>query len=135
MGIPGYTGKIAMQSERRLSQASDLELKTEGFLGGVGVSISATALINAISGRTKQLKNQVKLEEIEALLQSVKGRLANDFFASNPLEEHLRMEFLYFCADDENFIETCKNETDIQILEFLKMKYEQYLQNRSDTED
>ncbi|WP_232731931.1 carboxypeptidase-like regulatory domain-containing protein [Confluentibacter lentus] len=135
VGIQGYTGKIATQSERRLSEASDLELKGGGSLGGIGGSISATALINAISGRTKMLKERVKFEEREVLIQSIKGRLGNDFFASNPLEEHLRMEFFYFCADDESFIEKCKNQIDFQILEFLRMKYEQYLENRSDTED
>lgn len=132
IGIPGYTGKIATQSERRLSEASDLELKGGGSLGGMGVSISATALINAISGRSKILKSRVEIEEKETLIQSIKGRLANDFFASNPLDEHLRMEFFYFCADDENFIERCQNQTDLDILEFLKMKYQAYLKNRSE---
>ncbi|WP_162623263.1 hypothetical protein [Confluentibacter sediminis] len=135
VGIPGYTGKIATQSERRLSEASSLDPKLGGSLGGVGVSISATALINAISGRTKRLKSMVKLEENEVLIQSIKGRLGKDFFASNPLEDDLRMEFFYFCGDDENFIKYCKNQTDFEIFEFLRMKYKQYLENRNETED
>lgn len=136
LGIPGYTGKIATQSERVMNEATTgpngKKLKWYSPLTG---SIPINPIINAISGRTKMLKDRVKLEEREALIQSIKGRLANDFFASNPLEEHLRMEFFYFCADDENFIEACKNQTDLDILEFLRMKYEQYLENRSDTKD
>ena len=118
VGIPGYTGKPATQSERRLNEA------TTG-----GGFIPLNPILNAISGRTKMLKNQVKTEEKEALMQSIKGRLSKDFFASNPLEENLKMDFFYFCADDENFIKYCKNETDFKILIFLRMKYKQYLQN------
>lgn len=115
VGIPGYTGKIATQSERRLNEA------TTGF----GLS----PLLNAISGRTKTLKNQVKLEENEALMQSIKARLAKDFFASNPMEEDLKIDFFYFCADDENFMKYCENETDFRILIFLRLKYKQYFEN------
>ena len=64
---------------------------------------------------------------------SIKGRLANDFFASNPLDEDLKMDFFYFCADDENFMKHCKNQTDFDILIFLRMKYRQYLENLEET--
>ncbi|OYX24872.1 MAG: hypothetical protein B7Z06_08250 [Flavobacteriales bacterium 32-35-8] len=133
VGIPGYTGKIATQSERRLAQAG--EFKPIMLLGLLGGSLPIDPILNGISGRTKMLKNRVNVEERESLMQSIKGRLAKDFFSSNPLDEHLRMDFFYFCADDENFIEKCKNQTDLNILEFLKMKYEQYLHNRYGTED
>jgi CarboxypepD_reg-like domain len=118
LGIPGYTGKLATQSERRLNEA------TTG-----GGFIPLNPILNAISGRTKQLKNQIEIEEAEALIQSIKGKLAKDFFASNPLEEDLRMDFFYFCADDERFIKYCKNETDFKIMTFLRMKYKEYLEN------
>jgi len=124
VGIPGYTGKIATQSERRLYEA------TTG--GGI---IPLNPILNAISGRTKQLKTQVKLEENEALMLSIKGRLANDFFASNPLAEDLKMDFFFFCADDENFMKHCKNQTDFSVLIFLRMKYRQYLENLETTKD
>ena len=63
------------------------------------------------------------------LMQSIKGRMAKDFFASNPMEEDLKMDFFYFCADDENFIKYCKNETDFKILIFLRHKYKQYMEH------
>ena len=135
VGIPGYKGRIKTQSERRLSEASQLAPKAGGSLGGVGGSISATALINAISGRTKMLKNRVEMEERESLMQSIKARLGRDFFASNPLDEDLRMEFFYFCSDDENFIKYCKNQTDFKIFIFLRMKYRQYLENLNESRD
>ncbi len=133
VGIPGYTGRKKTQSERRLSQAGEFKPQNipAMLLGGA----SLDALINGVSGRTKMLKNRVKTEEKESLMLSIKGRMSKDFFASNPLEEDLRMDFFYFCADDENFIKYCKNQTDFKILIFLRMKYRQYKENLSSTLD
>lgn len=118
VGIEGYTGKPATQSERRLNEA------TTG-----GGFIPLNPILNAITGRTKMLKARIVSEEKEALMQGIKSRLSKDFFISNPLEDDLKMDFFYFCADDENFIKYCKNETDFKILIFLKHKYNQYMQN------
>ncbi len=118
VGIPGYTGKPATISERKLNEATT----------GSGI-IPLNPIINALTGRTKMLKNRIKIDEKEALMQSIKARLAKDFFMSNPLNGDLKMDFFYFCADDENFIAHCKNQTDFKILIFLRMKYRQYLEN------
>jgi len=127
VGIPGYTGKIATQTERRLSEASGFKpsLGSSGF--GLGGSVGFTPIINAITGRTKKLKNRVKLEEKTVLMERIKRKLSKDFFASNPLEEDLRMDFFYFCSDDVNFLESCKNASDFKVLLFLRMKYKQYM--------
>ncbi|WP_396601847.1 hypothetical protein [Algibacter sp. R77976] len=129
VGIPGYTGKPATQSERRLAQAG--EFKPKMLLGIVLGGASLDPIINGLSGRTKMLKERVKLEEKESLMQSIKGRLSKDFFISNPLDETLKMDFFYFCADDINFIRSCKNHTDFKILIFLRMKYRQYMVNNN----
>lgn len=133
VGIPGYTGKIATQSERRLSEAG--EFKPKMLLGLLGGGVPLNPIINGISGRTKMLKNRVKIEEKESLMLSIKSRLSKDFLASNPLEEDLIMDFFYFCSDDVNFIKYCKNESDFKILIFLRMKYKQYQENRNSTKN
>ena len=127
VGIPGYTGKPATQSERRLAAAGDFKPKM--LIGMLLGGASLDPIINGITGRTKMLKNRVKVEETELLMRSVKARLSKDFFVSNPLDEALKMDFFYFCADDENFVKYCKNQTDFKILIFLRMKYKQYLEN------
>lgn len=127
VGIPGYTGKPATQSERRLSQAGDFKPKM--LIGMLLGGASLDPIINGISGRTKMLKNRVKIEEKESLMLSIKSRLSKDFLASNPLEEDLIIDFFYFCSDDINFIKYCKNESDFKILIFLRMKYKQYQDN------
>ena len=127
VGIPGYTGKIATQSERRLSEAG--EFKPKMLLGLLGGGVPLNPILNGISGRTKMLKRRVEIETKETLMLTVKARLAKDFFVSNPLDEDLRMDFFYFCADDEHFIKYCKNQTDFKILVFLRHKYRQYMEN------
>jgi hypothetical protein len=119
VGIPGYTGKIATQSERRLHEA------TTG--GGI---VPLNPILNAISGRTKMLKNQIRVEEKDKLMRSIKARIAQDFFDSNPLSDDLKMDFFYFCMDDVDFMKYCKNKSDLEILTFLQLKYKQYQENR-----
>ncbi|WMI64329.1 carboxypeptidase-like regulatory domain-containing protein [Aestuariibaculum sp. YM273] len=133
VGIPGYTGKKKTQSERRLSQAGDFKPKMIlGMLLGGG---SFDPLINAITGRTKMLKARVDHEERDRLMRNIKARLASDFFRSNPLEEASRMDFFYYCADAPNFVKRCKNQTDFNILLFLRSKYRDYMQNRTEGND
>jgi hypothetical protein len=127
VGIPGYTGKIATQSERRLHEAG--EFKPKILLGLLGGGLPLNPILNGISGRTKMLKARVELEEKETLMQNIKARLSKDFFVSNPLDDYLIMDFFYYCADDENFIKHCKNKTDFKILIFLRMKYQKYMHN------
>jgi hypothetical protein len=133
VGIPGYTGKIATQSERRLSEAG--EFKPQMLLGLLTGGIPLNPILNGISGRTKMLKQRVALESKTELMFRIKARLSENFFASNPLEDSLKMDFFYFCSDDDKFIQTCKGQSDFQILLFLKKKYNEYLMNSKDAKD
>ncbi len=130
VGIPGYTGEKKTANERRLQEASEVNPTLGGSLGGAGISVSAIALINAITGRTKRLKHIVKLERDEALMYGLKARLSESFFDEHPLENNLKMDFLYFCSEDENFMEQC-GTSDLEALEFMKEKYKQYQINRA----
>ena len=129
LGIPGYQGKPATQSERRLSEATGLSPKLEGSLGGAGGSVSINPILNAISGRTKMLKERVRLETNDELLRKIKVNLSEVFFSMNALDERLRVDFFYFCQEDLNFNKRCKGKRDLEILEFLKEKLIAYKAN------
>lgn len=118
VGIPGYTGKQKTQAERRLHEA------TTG--GGI---VPLNPILNGISGRTKMLKHHIDLERRDDLIHRIKTRLSHDFFSEHPLDESRRMDFLYFCADDPNFNERCKGKSDVEVLQFLNEKYQQYQAN------
>lgn len=118
LGIGGYTGKPFTQSERRLNEA------TTG--GGI---VPLNPIINAITGRTKMLKNQIKLERLDDCMKRIKSNLSELFFVSNHLDANLRSEFFYFCSEDSEFSSICILKNDIGTLEFLKTKLEGFKAN------
>lgn len=124
IGIPGYTGPKKTQSERRLVEATT----------GSGI-IPLNPIINAISGRTKMLKNRISLERKDNLMRSIKDRLSGEFFENNELHEDYRMDFLYFCSEDIDFEKRCKKKSDIEIIIFLQEKLEMYQQNLTESKD
>lgn len=122
LGIPGFKGKPLTQSERRLKEASGLDITLGGSMGGGGVGMSLNPIINAITGRTKKLKEHVKLEQLDKCLSKVRSNLSELLFRENPLEESYRTMFFYFCADDPQFASLCKRNDDFETFEFLKEK-------------
>ncbi|MBJ7879102.1 carboxypeptidase-like regulatory domain-containing protein [Gelidibacter salicanalis] len=120
LGIPGYTGKPKTQSERQLYTAGDF--KPIHLLALLGGSLPLDPIFNAISGRTKELKNRVHLENQDDCMAKVKSNLAVMLFSAHPLEEQYRNEFFYFCADDAQFDTLCITNDDFKMLEFLKGK-------------
>tara|TARA_R110002033_G_scaffold1394_1_gene12338 strand:+ start:1116 stop:1925 length:810 start_codon:yes stop_codon:yes gene_type:complete len=132
VGIPGYTGKIATQSERKFNEATTgpngQKLKWYSPLTG---AIPLNPIINGISGRTKMLKKRVAVERKADLLHKIKTSLSEDFFSIYKLDENLHADFFYFCEEDPDFELRCQNNSDIQVFEFLKEKLLQYKQNLS----
>jgi hypothetical protein len=125
LGIPSYQGRLLTQSERKLKEASDFQ-STIGFGGSVGI----IPIINAITGRTKALKNNVKLERKESLMYQIKARLSDGLFVDNPLDENYIMDYFYFVSDDKDFTTICAYKSDLEILVFLKEKLIQYKSNQ-----
>lgn len=124
LGISGYTGKPFTLSENRLREA------TTG--GGI---VPLNPLLNYLSGRTKQLKNQVKIERLNECMDGIKSNLSDVFFDYNELGESYRSEFFYFCQEDEEFSTICRVKNDIRTLEFLKSKLDSYRLNLQTEKD
>jgi hypothetical protein len=118
LGIPGYTGKLKTQSERRLYEA------TSG--GGI---IALNPILNAISGRTKMLKERIRLEAITVCLNQIKSEYSEALFNVYELNEDLQTDFFYYCSDDPNFKTICDSKNALKTLEFLIEKIEMYKEN------
>jgi len=126
VGIPGYTGKPKTQSERRLHEAdAGKMIPSIGF----GFSLNFYKLLNTLSGRTKMLKEHVRLEANEVLMYKIKAELSEEFFKTNPLDEGLLLEFFYFCSEDENFVTRCNGKSQIDVYLFLEEKYDEFKSN------
>ena len=119
LGIPGYTGPRLNLLERRLFEADAGSLFT-----GLGLNVSK--LLNMISGRTKMLKKQVKLDRDKQIIQHIKEVVGPLLFKTNELEENKRMEFYYFCADAADFQQRCRGRSDVEILQFLEVKLKEF---------
>ncbi len=116
LGLPNAYVKPKTQPERRLYEA------TSG--GGI---LPLNPILNAISGRTKKLKNQLKLVKYEQKITAIKEqfdkRLYSEFLKIP--EENLD-GFIYFCAIDPAFIAIQQADDTILMLEFLKKKSVDY---------
>ncbi len=115
LGIPGYTGPRMNLAERRLFEADDGPLV-------IGLGVNFSKLLNMISGRTKMLKKQLKLDNDKQTIQRIRDVVGPLFFKTNALKEEKRMEFYYFCADAPDFQERCKGRSDVEIFQFLEGK-------------
>lgn len=115
LGIPGYTGRLKTQTERRLYEA------TSG-----GGFIPIFPIINAITGRTKRLKEHVKFEKLNSCLEKMKSDFSDDLFGNSDLEDGVKAEFFFFCQDDPGFEAFCKTKNDLAVFEFLETKLEAF---------
>ncbi len=117
LGIPGYSGKPKTLSENRLFTAGDFNpIHLLGLLVG---SLELDPIFNAISGRTKELKTRVHLENQDICIDKTKFNLSEILFRAHFLDERHRAEFFHFCADDSQFDTLCIINNDFKTLEFL----------------
>ncbi|WP_417196809.1 hypothetical protein [Bizionia sp.] len=130
-GILSYQGKPLTQTQRHLKDAGDLDPKLGGSLGGLGASIRLVPVINAITGRTKEMKTYVQLEEKEALMYHLKTHISETVFADYPLEDVYIMEFLFFVSEQPDFLQRCKNKSAVNHYEYLKEKLFIYYDNKN----
>lgn len=115
LGIPGYTGRRKTLSERRLNEA------TTG--GGI---VPLNPIINWITGRTKQLKNRVKIEDQDLRMNRTRSEFADMLFEIDNLAEVKRNEFFFFAAEDPKFLVLSKTDNDLAMVEYLTVKLKEF---------
>jgi len=128
LGLPNAGRRIPTQSERMLQEA--------GTLKGLGLGLLTTVplnpLINAITGRTKMLKERVALEEDQARTRRVQGSFDDSLFVSTlkiPLEKV--DDFMYFCAADPQFEILADGRDPLRLWEFMLEKSRAYRKNNN----
>ena len=125
LGIPGYTGKPKTQKERRLLEADGGKFIETGSiipLFGLGLSINVHKILNRISGRTKDLKNLVRLEQQDLCMNKAIAEFSDDLFGHLELEEELKSEFFYYASEDPKFLEVCQLDNDFILYQYLIAK-------------
>lgn len=108
LGILSKPAKVYTPAERRLKTATGLypTLYAGTMAGG---SIGLDPLMNWISGRTKMLKNALKSEEKEILLQKLNDYYQDDFFTDNlKIDQRYLGSFKNFVVYDVILIEAIR---------------------------
>ncbi len=125
MGLPNAHQRIPTQSERKLQQA------TAGkFNVGMILSPPLDPIINAITGRTKMLKNRVKVDKTYAQTQRVQGFYADSLFLTTlkiPMDKI--DDFMYFCEVDEAFQAAVESQDKLKIWDIMIEKSRAYREN------
>ena len=115
-------------AERRLKTASDM---TPTFFVGTmpGVAVPTDPIINAITGRTKMLKRELRIEKKERVLEALSGMYTEDEIAAEfAIPEPYTDGFLYFIADEPGFTNNfIKNNAGLVKVEMSRLATE-YLQ-------
>ncbi|WP_431128145.1 hypothetical protein [Flagellimonas flava] len=127
LGLPNAHAKIPTQSERKLQQASFGK-----FNVGMILTPPLDPIINAITGRTKMLKNRVKVDKTYARTQRVQGFYADSLISTNlkiPVEK--LDDFMYFCEVDEDFQRTVDSHDKLKIWDFMVAKSRAYRRNNN----
>lgn len=120
LNLPNADVITPKQAERKLYTATHSD-------GGID------AIINAISGRTKRLKKNIRLEnktnKENLVYANFKEIMKEDF----KIPEDKLYHFIYYVSDDKLFNQIVKSKSNIIIYDFIKAKSKTYLaqQNRN----
>ncbi|AWX45367.1 hypothetical protein HME9304_02381 [Flagellimonas maritima] len=115
LGLPNAHRKIPTQSERKLQQSTFGKFNPSMILAP-----PLDPIINAITGRTKMLKNRVKVDKAYARTQRVQDVYIDSLFVTTfkiPAEKI--NDFMYFCEVDEKFQQTVDSKDRLKILDYL----------------
>lgn len=109
LGIPGYTGKQKTLSERKLIAATSS--------GGGGIPL--IKIINAINGKTKQLKERIELDKDIYCVEKLKASYKDLIFEEEKLSKDLQNRFFNFILDSEDLRSACRSGNPLLPITFL----------------
>ncbi len=120
LGLPNAGTPIPTQSERRLSEANSGPLL---YFPGLNFN----KLLNALSGRTKDLKARVKLEREDRILAGLRESLSDSIYlAQLGIPRDRLNSFMYFCAADPEYPKRVAARDELKLWEFFVRKSEEY---------
>ncbi len=118
LNLPNADVKIITQSERKLQEASSGMYSLRRPL-----AVNLNPIINAITGRSKMLKDRVKVDKKYARTQRVQEFYVDSLFLTVlkiPIEKI--DDFMYFCEVDEEFQSTVDSRDKLRIWDFMMEK-------------
>lgn len=118
-GIP-YARKGPTQTERKLYTATTSP-------GGIPLDL----LLNTINGKIKMLKKVKANDELSAAVNKALDRFGREFFESElEIPEAEVVNFIYYCARDQNFSIFLNSENDLGLIDLFKEELEPFREMR-----
>jgi hypothetical protein len=127
LGLPNAGVRIKTQSERKLQEAAGPK-----FNAGMILSPPLNPIINAITGRTKMLKNRVKLDNTYARTQRVQDFYVDSLFVDLfKIPKEKIDDFMYYCEVDQEFQKAVDSKDKLRILDFMIVKSRAYREDNN----
>jgi hypothetical protein len=114
-------------AERRLKTAGDL--KAQDFIGILGGGMPADPIINAITGRSAQMKKEVQIEKKETFMKQIEDLFDETYITGNlKIPATYVKGFLYFIVENDSFTRLLpeRNKTALSFL--LTQLAEKYME-------
>ena len=133
LGIVPKDQKKYTPAERKLKTAGDF--KPIHLLGLLGGSLAIDPILNAINGRTKQLKKQVAVEKKEHLLVKLDNQFKDNYYIDtlNIPKDYID-GFKYYLIENDDFVAVFllndKSKTAFKMSE-ISVQYNQLLANEN----
>lgn len=125
LGLPNAGVRIKTQSERMLQEASVGMYSLKRPL-----AVNINPIINAITGRTKMLKNRVKVDEVYARTQRVQDFYVDSLFvATFKIPREKIDDFMYYCEVDQKFQDAVDSGDKLLIWDYMILKSRAYREN------
>ena len=125
LGLPNAHRRIPTQSERKLQEA------TAGkFNVGMVLNPPISALLNEITGRSKMLRNRVKVDKRYAQTQAVQQSVEDSLFLRElGIPKEKIADFMYFCEVDDEFQQLVQQEDQLKLWSYLQRRSKIYRKN------
>lgn len=126
LGLVPKGQKQYTPAERRLKAAGDMTPTWLAGPGSIGGAVPFDPIINALTGRTRMLKNALETERKEALKEKIAGIYSEDKFIDElRIPKEYVEGFVFYLIEDVAFVEALKAnnpKTDILLVD-LSVKY------------
>ena len=122
LGIIPKRVKPLTSNERKF--VGESEINSVNLTGFFGFGIGLVPLINAINGRTKELKNNIQLEKKEAIISHLKFNYTDYLTSKLKLkDDEILIQFYYYLVDLKGIESEVYNQNTAQVNFFLFNKY------------
>lgn len=128
LGFPMSDAPRLTSIERKLKTASNLSTSSPDTPPGVKASLDG--ILNRINGKTAKLLKAAANEDLSQTVDAGVAALPGSFFTELAIPQNRIRDFVYFCAENQNFSALLVETKRFDLIEYYQLKAPQYLRER-----